>query len=53
MGRKKSTAVKKNWKADPKKRMQVTLICGAYIEVKASAKDKRGNVSKTVETTEL
>ena len=53
MGRKKSTTVKKNGKADPKKRMQVTLICGAYIEVKAAAKDKRGNVSKTVETTEL
>ena len=33
--------------------MQVTLICGAHIEVKAAAKDKRGNVSKTVETTEL
>ena len=53
MGSKKSTTAKKNWKADPKKRMQVTLICGAYIEVKAAAKDKRGNVSKTVETTEL
>ena len=42
MGRKKSTTVKKTWKADPKKRMQVTFICGAYIEVKlkAAAKDK-------------
>ena len=33
--------------------MQVALICGACIEVKAAAKGKGGGVSKAVEATEL
>ena len=51
--------MKKTWKADPKKRMRMrmpvklTLICGAYIEVKAAAKDKRGSLPKAPGTTEL
>ena len=29
------------------------MICGAYIEVKAAAEDKRGSVPKTAGTKEL